>query len=107
MFEPTTAGCMPAGSERLVVDRALELEVRPPLMTVINAYEVEPITDGARIRHALEISGRVARPMRWVRMDRLYQRLLDKEVSAVIAMAGDHTRTGVGASSPDDAPAAS
>ena len=81
---------------RLVVDRALELEVRPPLMTVINTYEVEPTADGARVRHALEVSGPISRPMRWARVDRVYQRLLDDEVSKVVSMAGDHSPVGVG-----------
>jgi uncharacterized protein YndB with AHSA1/START domain len=45
----------PCRIRRLVAGRALELEVRPPLMTVINTYEVEPTADGAHIRHALEV----------------------------------------------------
>lgn len=73
---------------RLVAGRALELEVRPPLMVVIQSYEVEPTADGAHIRHALEISGPLAGPMRLVRIDRIYQGWLDKEVAKLIEMAG-------------------
>ena len=73
---------------RLVADRALELEVRPPLMTVIQTCEVEPTADGAHIRHALEMSGPLAGPMQLVRIDRIYQGWLDKEVAKLIEMAG-------------------
>jgi uncharacterized protein YndB with AHSA1/START domain len=77
----------PCRIRRLVAGRALELEVRPPLMTVINTYEVEPTTEGARIRHALEISGPLAGVTQLVRLDRVYQGWLDKEVAKLIEMA--------------------
>jgi uncharacterized protein YndB with AHSA1/START domain len=54
----------PSRIRRLVAGRALVLEVRPPLMTVINTYEVEPTADGAHIRHALEVSGPRSRSWR-------------------------------------------
>ncbi len=73
---------------RLVVGRALELEARPPFMTVTQTYEVEPTAEGARIRHALEISGPLAGVTRLVRLDRIYQGWLDKEVERLIEMAG-------------------
>jgi hypothetical protein len=72
---------------RLVDGRALELEVRPPLITVIQTYEVAPTATGARVRHVLAISGPLSRPMRWVGVDRLYQGWLDKEVGRLIEMA--------------------
>jgi uncharacterized protein YndB with AHSA1/START domain len=78
----------PCRIRRLVAGRALELEVRPPLMTVIQTYEVEPTADGAHIRHALEISGPLAGPMQLVRIDRIYQVWLDKEVAKLIELAG-------------------
>lgn len=86
----------PCRIRRLVAGRALELEARPPLITVIQTYEVEPTADGAHIRHALEISGPLAGPMRLVRIDRIYQGWLDKEVAKLIEMAG-------GPSGPTDA----
>ena len=70
----------PCRIRRLVAGRALKLEVRPPLMTVINTYEVEPTADGAHIRHPLEVSGPLAGITRLVRLDRVYQGWLDKEV---------------------------
>ena len=72
---------------RLVADRALELEARPPFMHVLQTYEVEPTADGAHIRHALEISGPLAGLTKLVRLDRIYQGWLDKEVGKLIEMA--------------------
>lgn len=68
--------------------RALELVVKPLLMTVINTYEVDAIDGGARIRHALEISGPLATVTRMGGLDRIYQRRLDAEVAAVARQAG-------------------
>lgn len=72
---------------RLEPDRAIELEVRPPLMKVINTYEVAPIAAGSRIRHALEISGPLAGITKFIRLDRVYQGWLDEEVGKMIEMA--------------------
>lgn len=82
----------PCRIRRLVVDRALDMEVRPPLMTVINVYEVEPRSEGVRVRHALEVSGPLAGPMKVFRVDRIYQGWLDKEVEKLVEMA----RSGAG-----------
>lgn len=87
----------PCRIRRLVADHALELEVRPPMMTVIQIYEVEPVPEGARIRHSLEISGPLAGIMQLFRVDRVYQGWLDKEVERVIEMAA----RGRGAASAD------
>ena len=78
----------PCRIRRLVAGRALELEARPPFMTVIQTYEVEQTAEGARIRHALEISGPLAGLTRLVRLNRIYQGWLDKEVGKLIEMAG-------------------
>ena len=72
---------------RLVPDRALELEVRPPLITVVQIYEVEPTAAGSHVRHALEISGPLAGAMQLIGIDRIYQGWLDKEVARLVAMA--------------------
>lgn len=56
-------------------------------MTVINTYEVEPTAAGAHIRHALEVSGPLAGITPLVRLDRVYQGWLDKEVGKLIEMA--------------------
>jgi uncharacterized protein YndB with AHSA1/START domain len=78
---------------RLVAGRLLELEARPPLLTVIQTYEVGPTPDGARVRHALELSGPLAGILRLGGAAWFYQRLLHKEVARVIEMAGWHEHT--------------
>lgn len=72
---------------RLVPERLLEIEVRPPAMLVINRYAVEPVEGGSRIRHEIEVSGRLAGITRAFGFDRLYTRLLRKEIAALIEMA--------------------
>ena len=79
---------------KLVRDRALELEVRPPGLFIVNIYEVEPTDRGTRVRHALEFSGRLARPLRWMGLGRLYRRLLEREVRAVITLAAARAQAG-------------
>jgi hypothetical protein len=72
---------------QLVDDRLLVLEVDPPQVHVVQTYAVEPTPDGARVRHALEISARLSGDLRVCGVPWLYQRLLDREVEQVIAMA--------------------
>ena len=79
---------------RLVAGRAIEFEVRPPLIRVIQTYEVDPTPDGAHIRHVIEISGPLSGVMRLVRVNRVYQGWLDKEVTKLIAMARDDPGSG-------------
>lgn len=73
---------------RLEPGRALELVVKPALLTIINIYEVAPTSSGSRIRHAFEVSGPIsgiARPA----LAGMYTRQLDAEVAAVARMAAD------------------
>jgi Polyketide cyclase / dehydrase and lipid transport len=79
---------------RLEQDRALELEVRPVGLFIVNVYEVEPTERGARVRHALEFSGPLARPTRWLGVHRLYRKWLGKEVTAVIELAAARADAG-------------
>ena len=72
---------------RLISDRLLELEVRPPMMRVLQTYEVVPTPTGSRVRHALEVSAPFAGVMRLLGVAWMYQRLLDKEVGKLIDMA--------------------
>ena len=97
----------PCRIRRLVAERALELEARPPLLTVIQTYEVDERPDGARVRHALELSGRLSGLLRLGGAPWFYQRLLDKEVERVIELAGAYSGSGVGPSTSDEAPAPS
>ena len=71
---------------RLAPGRALELVVRPALLTIVNVYEVEPTPSGARVRHAFEVSGPIAAIVRPA-LAGMYRRKLDEEVADVIRMA--------------------
>ena len=73
---------------RLEPGRALELVVKPALLTIINIYEVAPTETGARIRHAFEVSGPIAAIARRA-LAGMYTRQLDREVAAVARMAAD------------------
>lgn len=66
--------------------RALELVVRPAGLVIINVYEVRPVADGCRVRHAFEVSGPIAGLTRPFLAD-MYRRQLDAEVAAVIRLA--------------------
>lgn len=77
----------PCRIRRFEPGRALELEVRPPLLFIVNTYEVEPAGSGARIRHAFEISGLASGPMKIAGIPRIYRRQLQEEVARVIALA--------------------
>ena len=73
---------------RFEPDHALELVVKPALLTIINVYEVEPTGRGCRVRHAFEVSGPIAGVAR-LGLARAYQRQLVAEVADVIRIAGD------------------
>ena len=73
---------------RFEPDVALELVVRPAGLTIVNVYEITPVADSCRVRHALEVSGLIAgvtRPF----LAGMYRRKLDAEVAAVIRLAAD------------------
>ena len=74
---------------RLDPGRALVLEVRPPLLTIVNTYEVDPVAGGARIRHAFDVSGPLATVTRLIGLGRLYRRLLGREVEGIIRLASE------------------
>ena len=68
--------------------RALELVVKPALLTIINMYEVDPTPTGSRIRHAFEVSGPIAGIVRPA-LAGMYTKQLHGEVAAVARMAAD------------------
>ncbi len=70
---------------RLVPDRLLELEVRPPGLRIVNGYEVTPMDAGVQVRHAFDVSGPLSGPARV--LAGAYRRQLGDEVSAVIRLA--------------------
>jgi hypothetical protein len=77
----------PVRIRRLVVDRSIECEVRPAGLVVVNSYEVQPTPDGVRIRHRIEVSGRLARLLNLLFLDKLYTRLLSKETRRLVELA--------------------
>ena len=77
----------PCRIRQLDAGHLLVLEARPPMITVIQTYEVVPTVTGARVRHRLEISGPLSGPMRLFGVRRVYQGWLDKEVSRLVEMA--------------------
>ena len=91
---------------RLVPDRAVVLEVRTRLITVIQTYEVDERPAGSRVRHALELSGPIARIIQLFGAPWFYQRLLNAEVEKVIAMAGARRRPRADAAPPNEPPVA-
>ena len=72
---------------RLEQDRYVECEVHPAGMVVMNRYALEPSERGVRIRHSIEVSGRVAGMAKALRLDKLYTRLLRREIRRLIALA--------------------
>jgi polyketide cyclase/dehydrase/lipid transport protein len=81
---PVTYHCL---VERLVQDRLLRLEVRPFGLQIINVYQVDPTSRGCRIRHALEMSGPLSAPIRWLGGARAYRRSLEDEIRHCIELA--------------------
>ena len=77
---------------RVEPDRLVVCEVRPVGMLVTNTYEVAPTPAGVRIRHAIEVDGKVAGLTRLLQFPRLYRRLLDKEIHRLVALAGREVR---------------
>jgi hypothetical protein len=72
---------------RLVPDRLLRIEVQPIGMTTINVYEIEPSNGGSRVRHAIEMSGPLSEPIRWLGVARMYRSSLHDEVRRCIELA--------------------
>lgn len=90
---------------RLEPGHALELVVKPALLTIVNIYEVSPTSTGARIRHAFDVSGPIAGIARPA-LAGMYTRQLEHEVAAVARMAAEPNSDDVepGAATPVSAP---
>lgn len=72
---------------RVIPDRYVECEIRPPGMLVETGFALEPIEGGTRIEHTITVSGSFAGITRLIGLDRLYTRLLHKEIASLIALA--------------------
>ena len=77
----------PVLMRRVVQDRYVECEIRPPGMLVETTFSVEPSDRGSRIEHTISVSGTFSGITKLIRLDRLYTKLLKKEISKLIALA--------------------
>jgi uncharacterized protein YndB with AHSA1/START domain len=84
---------------QLVPDRLVVCEVRPRGLLVKSSFEVTPADAGARLRHTIEVQGRVAGLARRLGFSWLYRRLLAKETRKLVALAVE-TRPRAGKGSP-------
>ena len=77
----------PVLMRRVIENRYVECEIRPPGMLVETTFSVEPEDGGSRVEHTISVSGTFSGITKLIRLDRLYTRLLDKEVRKMIAFA--------------------
>ena len=77
----------PVLMRRVVQDRYVECEIRPPGMLVETTFSVEPSAQGSRIEHTISVSGTFSGITKLIRLDRLYAKLLAKEITKLIALA--------------------
>ena len=71
---------------RLDPDRFIETEVRPPGLTVVQRFELEPTESGVRIRHEIEVSGKAA-GFTGLTLKPIYRRWLEKETRRLVEVA--------------------
>ncbi len=72
---------------RIIENRYVECEIRPPGMLVETTFSVEPTDGGSRVEHTIFVSGAFSGITKLIRLDRLYRRLLDREISKLAALA--------------------
>lgn len=77
---------------RMEHDRYVECVIRPPGLTVVRRFALEPLPQGVRIRHGIEVSGRAAGFTR-LTLRPLYRRLLHRETSRLIDVARSRRTT--------------
>ena len=77
----------PVLMRRVVENRSVECEIRPPGMLVETTFSVEPADEGSRIEHTISVSGTFSGITKLIRLDRLYTRLLDREIAKLVALA--------------------
>jgi hypothetical protein len=82
----------PVLMRRVVENRYVECEIRPPGMLVETTFSVEPADGGSRVEHTISVSGRFSGITKLIGLDRLYTKLLDKEISKLIALARTSSR---------------
>lgn len=77
----------PVLMRRIVENRYVECEIRPPGMLVETAFSLEPADGGSRVRHTITVSGRFSGAAKLIGFDRLYTKLLEREIAKLIALA--------------------
>ncbi|HET9879315.1 MAG TPA: SRPBCC family protein [Candidatus Limnocylindria bacterium] len=77
----------PVLMRRMVENRYVECEIRPPGMLVETTFSVEPTDGGSRVEHTISVSGAFSGITKLIRLDRLYRRLLDREIAKLAALA--------------------
>jgi hypothetical protein len=82
----------PVLMRRLVENRYVECEIRPPGMLVETTFSVEPADGGSRVEHTISVSGRFSGITKLIGLDRLYTKLLHKEIAKLIALAHASSR---------------
>ena len=82
----------PVLMRRLVENRYVECEIRPPGMLVETTFSVEPAEGGSRVEHTISVSGRFSGITKLIGLDRLYTKLLHKEIAKLIALAHASSR---------------
>ena len=81
---------------RIDPDRFIETEVRPPGLTIVQRFEVEPTESGVRLRHEIEVSGKAAGFTR-LTLKPFYQRWLEKETGRLVEFAQQRQTGGTSA----------
>src|SRR5687767_3925742 len=82
----------PVLMRRVVENRYVECEIRPPGMLVETTFSVEPADGGSRVEHTISVSGRFSGITKLIGLDRLYKKLLHKEIAKLIALARTSSR---------------
>jgi Polyketide cyclase / dehydrase and lipid transport len=77
----------PVLMRRMIPDRYVECEVHPPGMLVETTFSAEPADGGSRVEHTITVSGTFSGITKLIGLDRLYTRLLEKEISKLTALA--------------------
>lgn len=77
----------PVLMRRVVQNRYIACEIRPPGMLVETGFSVDSVDSGTRIEHTITVSGAFSGITKLIRLDHLYTRLLAKEIANLIALA--------------------
>ncbi len=56
-------------------------------MLVETAFSLEPADGGSRVQHTITVSGRFSGAAKLIGFDRLYTKLLEREIAKLIAIA--------------------